>query len=332
MDIFASHTISLVLSWVFCSFIFIGLIGYVGETLFEKAAGIPRAATIWISLCIILLSPLRYMLLQLTIATAYPFQSVSAFVSTFLLAMYIPIVFGILYAVGFALPLLGAMSIGMREQLTKAKMFLVCLLTPVGCLLGSYLFALILPYAAISVHWVKAKDVIRATNGPAYYFHRLAVDVWNPIDLFVDAERRDVTLRGHVVAAYFGKKQRRSIAAQHFSQSLSYANDATAAFEKGIPDTRSLIVSIDQKVIEEVMRLKRLALSEATMVSVAELNNLCPGFGDHYRDEFIQGLEAEVAGYERNERFTTMRGQFLLNSWGDWYLASRERILQGSKE
>ena len=73
MDFFASHMVSLILSWVFCSFIFIGLMGYLGETFFEKVEDIPRVVTIWLSLCLIVLSPLRYILLQLTIGTAYPF-------------------------------------------------------------------------------------------------------------------------------------------------------------------------------------------------------------------------------------------------------------------
>lgn len=336
MDFFASHMVSLILSWVFCSFIFIGLMGYLGETFFEKVEDIPRVVTIWLSLCLIVLSPLRYILLQLTIGTAYPFQSISAFVSTLLLAMYIPIVFGIIYALGFALPLLGILFAGMREPVTKAKMLLLCVLAPVGCLFGSYLFTMILPYAAMSIHWLKVRDVIRSTNGPAYYFHKYAVDVWNPMDLFVDDDQRNQSLREHIGSLYFGKKQKASyqriMTWVHFSQSLSYAMDGFKAFEDGMPKNRSLIVSIDKKVIDEVIRLNKLALAVSRFVSIEELNDWYPGLGYHYRDEFIAGLEGHVKGYERNESLTTMRGQFLLNNWGNWYIANREKILQSKKK
>ena len=55
MDFFASHMVSLILSWIVCSFIFIGLIGYLAETFFEKAEDLPRVVTIWLSLCVIVL-------------------------------------------------------------------------------------------------------------------------------------------------------------------------------------------------------------------------------------------------------------------------------------
>ena len=338
MDFFASHIVSLVLSWVFCSSIFIGLIGYLSETFFEKAEGIPRVVTIWLSLCLIVLSPLRYILLQQMLCEAYVVQSISAFLSTILLLFYMTIVFGTLCIVGLApsVVVIGILFDEMIGRVTRTKMFLLCLVTPVGCLLGSYLFTLILPYAAISIHWLKASDVIRSTNGPGYYFHKYAVDVWNPMELFVDEDQRNHTLREHVYTVYFGKKQkasyRKALTVQHFFQSQSYALDAEDAFDKGVPKSGKLIVSIDQGVIDEAMRLKKLALAEAAKVSIEELNDRYPGFGDHYRDEFIEGLTTEVRGYERNETLTDLRGQFLLHNWGKWYMANRERIVNSEEK
>lgn len=108
--------------------------------------------------------------------------------------------------------------------------------------------------------------------------------------------------------------------------------DAFDALDKGAPMTGKLIVSIDKSVMDEVLRLKKLALAEAAMVSIEELNNRYPGFGDHYRDEFIQGIKTEVKGYENNEPLTDMRGQFLLNNWGNWYIANREKIFSSKKK
>ena len=304
---------------------------------FNKAEGIPRVVTIWLSLCIIVLSPVRYICLQLTMGTAYPVQSISAILSSLLVALYLWIVLFILYAIGFYLPLLVTLFAGMREPVTKARMVLLCVLAPVGCLLSSFLVTILLPYAAMSIHWLKVKDVIRSTNGPAFYFHQLAVEIWNPMDLFVDEDQRNQNLREHIYTVYFGEKQkasyRRALTVQHFRQSLSYAWDAFETHEDGIvPKLGGLIGTVDQEVIDEVVRLEKLALAESSFVSIEELNDRYPGFGNHYRAELVAGLEAAIEGYEEGDNVRNLRGQFLLAKWGDWYAANREKIVQAKSK
>jgi len=110
------------------------------------------------------------MLFQIALATCYPVQSVGALVSTFILALYVPIVVSLLYAVGLGLPmLLGVLIAGFKSSPSKIRLVLATLSVPFLCLLGSLLFSLLLPFAAFTVHWLRADDVIRATNGPAYY-------------------------------------------------------------------------------------------------------------------------------------------------------------------
>lgn len=331
MDFFASHMISLVLSWVSCVFILIALLGALVLTLLDKAEGIPRVVTIWLTVCVIVLSPLRYTILQSAMMTAYPYQSVSAFLATLLMGLYIPIVFGILNVAAFGPPLIGFLFTGMREPVTKARLFLLCALTPVGCLLGSYLFTIVLPYAAMSIHWLKMKDVMRSTNGPAFYFHAFAVDVWNPMDLFVDEGRHNQSLREHVYTVYFSEKQkasyRRAVTVHHFSQSLSYALDAFAAHEEGTTWKKdSLLGTVDEKAVDEVVRLEKLALAESGLVSIEELNGMFPDLGNHYRDNFVAGLEAAVEGYETGKNLSSMRGSLLLRQWATWYGANWENI------
>jgi len=156
-DYFNSSTLSLVLSWLFSIPILIGLLGFLINMLFEKQEGMPRVFTIWILLCILLFSPLRYLILQLIVASAYAFQSLGAFVSLFLLAIYIPIVYGILYAIGFGLPLfLTILVAGIREPISKFRIILSSILAPFIFILSSILFYYVLPYAGYSTHWLKA--------------------------------------------------------------------------------------------------------------------------------------------------------------------------------
>jgi len=130
-DYFQSHTISLILSWIFSIPIVIAAIAGLVSMLLEKEEGIPRLLLIWIGLCIIVLSPFRYMVLQLFMATAYPFQSFTAFFTLFLLGIYIPIVLSILYAIGLGLPFLGMLAIaGFKTTISKTRLFFVAVACP----------------------------------------------------------------------------------------------------------------------------------------------------------------------------------------------------------
>jgi len=214
-DNFQSHIISLILSWVFSVPIIIGLVGYLVSLLLEKEVGVPRLLLIWLGLCIIVLSPFRYMVLQVLMATVYPFQSLHAFFTLFLLALYIPIVFSLLYAIGLGLPFLGFAAItGFKTTVSRTRYFFAAVASPFLFLFGSYLFYLALPYAAYSTHWLDAKDVIRATNGPPAYFYKYAVEPATPeilpkfaLNLGLENLTSKERLRAHVAGVYMGGKE-----------------------------------------------------------------------------------------------------------------------------
>src|SRR5207247_695416 len=82
------------------------LFGGLGMLFARVDKAIPRWFVFWMAVCIIVLSPLRYMVLQVIVASAYPVQSVRAMFSTIIsLAFYVPIVFGLLFIIGVGLPL-----------------------------------------------------------------------------------------------------------------------------------------------------------------------------------------------------------------------------------
>ena len=214
-DYFQSHTFSIVLTWLFSIPLIIGLIGLVIDFLFKKTEGIPRLFTIWLFICILLFSPLRYFLLQIFITIAYPIQSLRAFITTLILIIYMPIVFIIPYAIGFVLPTLGALAIvGFKDTASKIRLWLSALAAPIIFLIASFLFYLVLPYVAYSTHWLYARDVIRATNGPPEYYYRYVVEPFGFIsfpkyveEMGFDNLSPKERLRSHVAIMYLGKKQ-----------------------------------------------------------------------------------------------------------------------------
>lgn len=216
IDFFQSHTISFILSWIFSIPILIGLLAALISMLFEKQEGVPRLFLLWILLCIIVLSPARYMLLQYFVATVYPFQSISALFSSFYLIIIIPIVYSILYAIGLGLPLFAAIAvaIGFKNAFSKVRLFVGAVTAPFIFLLGSFLFYAILPYAAYSTHMLKARDLIRATNGPAEFVYKYVVEKFTPQQFPQFAHNVGLAnlsskerLRAHVAAVYLGNKQ-----------------------------------------------------------------------------------------------------------------------------
>ncbi len=215
-DYFQSHTFSIVLTWLFSIPLILVLIAAAIYFLFKKVEGISRFYLAWLVICVLLFSPLRYILLQIFVAIAYPLQSFRAFFTTFILVIYIPIVFGIIYAIGFALPALGVMAIvGFKDTVSKIRLWLSSLAAPIVFLIASYLFYLVLPYAAYSTHWLYTKDVIRATNGPPEYFYRYVVEpmvlkIRFPMyvkEIGFDNLSPKERLRSHVAMVYLGEKQ-----------------------------------------------------------------------------------------------------------------------------
>jgi len=215
-DYFQSHTLSIVLTWLFSIPLIIALIGTTISFIFEKIEGISRFYILWLVICILLFSPVRYILLQIFIAISYPFQSFRACITTFILAVYIPIVFGILYAICFALPMLVTCAIvGFKDTFSKVRLWLSALAAPIIFIIASYLFYLVLPYAAYSTHWLYTKDVIRATNGPPEYFYRyvvepMALEIRFPMyvkEIGFDNLSPKERLRSHVAMVYLGEKQ-----------------------------------------------------------------------------------------------------------------------------
>jgi hypothetical protein len=183
--------------------------------LFEKTDDqIPRWFVVWITLCVLVLSPLRYMMLQIIVASAYMVQSVGAFFSILPLAMYVPIVASVLYFVGLGVPLLLTLYIPFGNlrtpRVTTGRLLLGALAAPINAIGGYLAFFWVLQFAAVSVHWLRAEDVIGATNGPAFVTYDLALKHFMPLpmkEFYGDVTQSDrEMLRNHVASYYLGNR------------------------------------------------------------------------------------------------------------------------------
>jgi hypothetical protein len=168
----------------------------------------------WMLLCALALSPVRYMLFQVVAAAAYPWQSLKALLSTLVLAIYIPIVWGLLTALAIVLPVFVATSIlGKTATPRLSRVFACAVAFPVLCIIGSSLYyEFAFPLAARAVYWLDPADVIRSGNGPAYLTFKFIAMPYTPMSFPVPAEElsgSDLDLmRLHLASAYMSPEKR----------------------------------------------------------------------------------------------------------------------------
>ncbi len=210
-DFFASSALSLILSWAFCIPVIFAIVSLI-LGIFLKQEDLPWAFSAWLGLCLLLFSPARYLIFQVAVATSYMFQSFSAFLSIFLLSIYIPIVFGILYFIGIGLPFLSVMPIlKNQDRITFGRGLAVSIILPISCIICSFLFYWALPIAGKTVGWLSVKDVIKATNGAPALIYKYFSSPLTPTILpsfFNETPQKDIDLlRCHVAAVYVSDKK-----------------------------------------------------------------------------------------------------------------------------
>lgn len=103
---------------------------------------------------------------------------------------------------------------------------------------------------------------------------------------------------------------------EYLSNSINYSNQAS-----------EIINSDSQEInMDKLLNLKTLALEEAKKVDIDKLNNHYDDFGNQWRDNYIVGLELFVSGIQEEDNEKSIRGQLLLDDWGDWYAKNIDQI------
>lgn len=112
---------------------------------------------------------------------------------------------------------------------------------------------------------------------------------------------------------------------QHVSAAIQFHNQAASITSKIGP----IISTISTQDAKSIIDLDKKALAEAKLADIADMNKRYPGFGDHFRDEFIAGLNLFINGFEVGDGVATLRGQILESQFGDWYQANVDGIRKG---
>jgi hypothetical protein len=98
---------------------------------------------------------------------------------------------------------------GHEVPVEQLRYFVSGLAAPVVAFIGTLLFSLALPFAAITTHALRAEDVIRATNGPAHYVflgQPRGMIALPPYFAHTPQTNRDY-LRSHVALLYLTDKE-----------------------------------------------------------------------------------------------------------------------------
>ena len=347
-DYFQSHTVSLTLSWIFFIPIVFGIIGGIVYLLFGKVEeSVPRTFLIWIFICGLVFSPLRYIILQLVLYEAHSIQSISALFSGLILTTYIKFIFLPLWGVGMGLPTLGVIAIiGFKNTASRIRFILASVAAPFLFLIGSFLFFNILPYAAYTTHWLKAENVIRATNGPAEYYYkyfaRWEVELNRKQygkELGLNLTSKDM-LRAHVASSYLSKEK----LAYYISKAYPEYAD-----RKRLGNKLAVIDDETRHSIEEFFNgydhfvsasnlLRRMTSSQdpveeykkaVTLLNKCKenlikcdpelLDNAYSDWGDVLSNKFIPAIDIYIAGAEPNaDRNKLQRGDELISEVGTW--------------
>lgn len=212
-DPFASSILSTVLSWLLAISVLLILVGGILAAAFRPVTARVKILWAWMALCALALTPVRYMLFQVIAAMCYPWQSVRALLSTFILSLYVPIIFFLLVAVTILVPVFITFKIaGATERPPLTRLAVAALVFPILCVLGSWIYyGTGLPLGARSIYWLHPVDVMRAANGPAYLTFKYIGMPLTPLSFPVPGEELPgsdlALLRLHVASMYLSPKK-----------------------------------------------------------------------------------------------------------------------------
>jgi len=140
------------------------------------------------------------------LSPAYMVQSFHAFFLAPIVMAYWPFLLVLLAIVGLGPPCLTLMFFNGSDKYRLLKDFFACVLSLPLSVLGTFLFSTVLPLTALSLHWLRVDDVIRATNGPAALVFRHLIAPYQVLTLprfYKDTPQKDVDLvRSHVAAVF----------------------------------------------------------------------------------------------------------------------------------
>jgi hypothetical protein len=113
--------------------------------------------------------------------------------------------------------------------------------------------------------------------------------------------------------------------AAHVSAAIDYHNKA-AEIENNAAGG-GVVGTISQAEWSAIISYDKKALEEAQQADISDMNRDYPGFGDHFQNEFIQGLRLVINnGDDWSTAPAFFKGQILIDRFGNWYEANWNAI------
>jgi hypothetical protein len=262
------------------------------------------------------------------------FQSFGAFFSCFLLAIYIPIVFGILYAIGAGLPTYALLAIiGFKEPISKVRIVIAYIPAPIIFILSSLLFYTILPYAAYSTHWLNAKDVIGATNGPPEFYYKYVMDKMLPLGMMpklaqeigLDTMSSKERLRVHVAALYLSDEQKDYYLNKTYPKYIESKMEQ-AKVQSGQKEIIKFTAEERAKIQDFLSHTSEAVLSEDAL---NKFRNLMQSVTKRLGRNFSKAEAADfIDGFELNVDYRQELGNTVLASWDRRQYVTTQRFDQ----
>ena len=107
----------------------------------------------------------------------------------------------------------------------------------------------------------------------------------------------------------------------HASKAIEHFNNATIIANKNM-----YFQEISQSDMTAIIELYRKAFSEAKQADIRAMNNYFPEFGDHFKKEFILGIEMYIKSRETGDTMSSINSEELLDHWGEWFSTNLEGI------
>ena len=95
----------------------------------------------------------------------------------------------------------------------------------------------------------------------------------------------------------------------HFIKSINYANSGNE-----LNNQRQPFSIIDNNEMKKSIELYRKAFEEGKLVNIDILNKDHPNFGNHFRDDYLKGLQLLIDGYEKKIDRAIFKVKFFLTN------------------
>jgi hypothetical protein len=83
---------------------------------------------------------------------------------------------------------------------------------------------------------------------------------------------------------------------------------------------------LDKSKTNELILHLQQAAEEAKQVNIEQIELQVPGFALHYKDEFIQGINLLLDGYQNEDGFNKLQGGVLLDKWALWNNENNDKL------